>query len=66
MIMHVERLDYEGKFATIAKMFTIEIILYIATQHGWKIHPLDVKNAFLNDNLKEVYMEQTIEFVAKC
>lgn len=41
------------------KLATICMVLSIALSHAWKIHQLDVKNAFLHEHLDEiVYMYQ--------
>jgi hypothetical protein len=54
-----EGIDYEETFAPTAKMSTIRLVLAMAAQQGWKVHQLDVKSAFLNEDLKElVYMCQ--------
>jgi hypothetical protein len=34
----------------------------LATQEGWLVYHMDVKSAFLNDDLKEVYVHQPSEF----
>ncbi len=41
------------------------MIIALATKHHWKIHQLDVKSAFLNGDLKEVYLVQPEGFVKK-
>jgi hypothetical protein len=50
---------------SLIKPATIRVILSIATSHDWPIHQLDVKNAFLHDNLsKHVYAQQPSSFVS--
>jgi hypothetical protein len=40
-------------------MSTIQLVLAMAAQFGWKVHQMDVKSAFLNGDLEEeVYMYQ--------
>ena len=42
------------------------MLIYLAAHHGWKLHQLDVKSAFLNGVLEEeVYVEQPEGFIVK-
>ncbi|GKF42700.1 retrovirus-related pol polyprotein from transposon RE1, partial [Tanacetum coccineum] len=43
----------------VVKASTVRIVLSLAVLHRWRLHQLDVKNAFLHGHLNEtVYMEQ--------
>lgn len=46
-------IDYMETFAPVAKLNTIRIIFSIAVNLDWEIAQLDIKNAFLNGELKE-------------
>lgn len=38
-------------------MNTVRILFALASQYGWEIHQMDIKNDFLNGDLKEeIYM----------
>ena len=52
-------IDYGEVFAPVARIETVRLILALTATHGWKVHHLDVKSAFLNGNLEEeVYVSQ--------
>ena len=56
-------IDYDEVFAPVARIETIRLIIALAASHGWEIHHLDVKTAFLHGDLKEdVYVTQP-EFI---
>ncbi|GKA20528.1 zinc finger, CCHC-type containing protein [Tanacetum coccineum] len=47
-----------------SRIETIRLILALATYHGWQVHHLDVKSAFLHGDLKEeVYVTQPEGFI---
>jgi hypothetical protein len=55
---------YDETFSPVVKHATIRVVLSIAVSHGWPIHQLDVKNAFLHSHLDEtVYCQQPSGFV---
>ncbi|RDX77588.1 hypothetical protein CR513_42266, partial [Mucuna pruriens] len=45
-------LDYDETFTPIVKMTIVHTILTLAASQSWKLHQIDVKNAFLHDDLK--------------
>jgi hypothetical protein len=55
----VHGIDYDDTFAPIAKKDSIRLELSITASKGWEVHQMDVKNAFLHDDLsEEIYMEK--------
>lgn len=50
-------IDYQETFALVAKMNSIRVLLSYAANLGWPLQQLDVKNAFLHGDIKEVYMD---------
>ena len=46
-------IDYQEIFALIAKLNTVRVLLSIIAKLDWLLYQLDVKNAFLNENLRK-------------
>ncbi|GJV09118.1 putative reverse transcriptase domain-containing protein [Tanacetum coccineum] len=60
----VPGLEYSTTFSSKVKASMVRIVLSLAVLHKRPLHQLDVKNAFLNDNLNDtVFMEQPPGFV---
>ena len=50
-------IDYQEPFAPVAKLNTIRILISLAINFDWPLQQYDIKNAFLNGDLKEdIYM----------
>jgi hypothetical protein len=57
-----EGVDYEETFAPVARYTSINTVISLALIMGWRIHQMDVKTAFLNGVIEEVYIEQPQSF----
>ena len=58
--------DYSDTFSSVAKLTSIRMFISLVATHGWDLHQLDIKNAFLRgDPAEEVYMKQPLGFVAQ-
>jgi hypothetical protein len=54
-----EGIDYEKKFAPVARLEAIRILLAFFVAKGFRLYQMDVKIAFLNGFLEEeVYVRQ--------
>ncbi|GJX71042.1 ribonuclease H-like domain, reverse transcriptase, RNA-dependent DNA polymerase [Tanacetum coccineum] len=45
-------IDYDEVFAPVVRMGTVRLILALSAYHGWEVHHLDVKSAFLHGLVK--------------
>ncbi|RDX81141.1 hypothetical protein CR513_38214, partial [Mucuna pruriens] len=59
------RINYGEVYAPVAKIETVKLVVAITTNADWSMHQLDVKSAFLNGPLEEVYVLQPQGFVVK-
>ncbi|GKE25183.1 ribonuclease H-like domain-containing protein [Tanacetum coccineum] len=55
----LEGIDVDKNFSLVVKPGTIRTVLSLATSRHWLIHQLDVKNAFLHDDLSETHKYAT-------
>lgn len=53
-----EAVDYEETFVPVTRYTSIRAIMAVAAKMGWKLHQMDVKTAFLNGVVEEVYVKQ--------
>ena len=57
-VLHKHMAYDQETFAPVAKMNSIRVLLSLAASLGWQLQQLDVKNVFLNRDLKdEAYMD---------
>jgi hypothetical protein len=60
----VEGIDYEETFSPVARYTSIWMIISPETSMGWRVHQIDVKTTFLNEEIEEeVYIKQPDGFV---
>ena len=61
-----EGIDFVEVFALVARMESIRLLLALEAAKDWRVHHLDVKSAFLNDELAEtVFVRQPLGFTIK-
>ena len=57
-------MNFEEVFVLIAKMESVRLLIALVAQESWKIHHMDVKSVFLNDELeRDVYVNQPPGFI---
>ena len=62
----VEGIDYEETFSLIVKFQSIRTLATLVACRDLELHQMDVKTAFLNDELEEeIYMKQPKEFMVQ-
>ncbi len=62
--MQRQGLDFDDTFASVAKATSVCTLLALAVVKDLEIEQMDVKTAFLHDELEEeVYVKQAIGFV---
>jgi hypothetical protein len=60
----MEGIDYEEKFSLITQYISIHTIISLAVAMGWRLHHMDEKTTFLNEDIeKEVYIEKPVGFL---
>jgi hypothetical protein len=57
--------DFFDTYSPFAQLTTIRVLLSLAASYDLIIHQMDVKIAFLNKELEEIYMDQLDGFTAK-
>lgn len=59
-------IDIEEVFAPVTRLETVRLLLALVAKNEWEVHHLDVKSAFLNEDLNEVvYVTQPEGFVKR-
>jgi hypothetical protein len=57
-------IDYDEVFTPMARLDLMYLLIALAAHEGWEVHHMNVKLAFLNDDLQEeVYVEQSACFI---
>jgi hypothetical protein len=57
--LQIPGIDFEETFSPVACFETVRLLLALSMLENWEIEVLDVKTAFLYENLnEELYMEQ--------
>jgi hypothetical protein len=58
--------DFKEVFTPVAWLEMVRVLLAYAMNEGWPVHHMDMKLAFLNDDLlEEVFVSQPLGFIIK-
>jgi hypothetical protein len=58
-----EGIDFDDTFTPMARMESVRLLFALVAQEGRRVHHMDVRSVFLNDDLKEeVYVHQPLGF----
>jgi hypothetical protein len=59
-------IDFDEVFALVARMESVRVMIILTAHLSWSVHHMDMKSAFLNDDLgEEVYVSQPPGFIVK-
>lgn len=58
-------INFKEVFAPVTRMEMVRLILALLAKHGWEVHHIDVKFAFLNEIHKKVYVLQPEDYEKK-
>jgi hypothetical protein len=59
-------IDFDEVLAPVVWMESVRMVLAMVAHHGWPVHQMDMKSAFLNGDLtEEVYVTQPPGFIAE-
>ena len=56
-------LTYTETFSLVAHLISISVLCFVALNHAWSLHELNISNAFLYE--EQVYVEQPLGYVAQ-
>jgi hypothetical protein len=57
-------INYNEVFTPAARLDLVRLLIVVAVHEAWEVHRIDVKSAFLNNDLQdEVYVEQLAGFI---
>ena len=62
----IEWVDYKGTSSPLVRIVSIRLLLALVAHLDLEMFQMDVKTAFLNENLEEeIYIDQPIGFISK-
>ena len=63
--MQKQGIDFDKVFAPAARMETVRLLIALVAQESWEVYHMDVKSAFLNGELEEVYVAHPPGFIVQ-